>query len=124
MRDKVEASEERLRCAMLAGDVEALSELLDDNMRYVDPAGSIYSKADDIAMHRSRRLEVTSIDPVGTRSIETWDDSAIVCVTVDLAGLFDGAAFFGRFTYSRLWRRRGASWKVVHAHCSAVPAST
>ncbi len=89
-------AEAALRAAMLASDVEALDALLDDHVRYTDQFGSRLSKADDLAPHRSGMLDIQSIDMTGQPEIRGWGDCATVCVTVDLAGLYDGEAFFGR----------------------------
>lgn len=122
--DEILHLEEQLRAAMLKGDVAALSELLDEELEFVDQHGARHSKAADLAMHRSRRIELESIDRVGEALVKSWEDTAIVSVTLDLAGLFDSLAFFGRFTYSRVWHRRNGTWRIVQAHCSAVPATS
>lgn len=124
MRDEpIVAAEAALRAAMLAGDTAALDALLDDDLSFTDQAGNRLSKADDLAVHRSGRLELETIDLVGSPDIRRWGDCATVCVTVDLAGFFDGESFFGRFAYSRVWHERDGRWRVVLAHCSPLPAT-
>jgi Domain of unknown function (DUF4440)/Protein of unknown function (DUF952) len=46
-------AERRLQAAQLAGDVEALDRLLDDRLVAIGPDGARYTKADDLAAHRS-----------------------------------------------------------------------
>ncbi|MCW0199841.1 nuclear transport factor 2 family protein [Sphingopyxis sp.] len=116
-------AESALRAAMLAGDITALDALLDDGLCFTDQAGNRLSKADDLAAHRSRRLELKTIDLVGPTDIRRWGDCATVCVAVDLAGFFDRESFFGRFAYSRVWHERDGRWRVVLAHCSPLPAT-
>mgnify|MGYP003577193201 CR=1 FL=1 len=124
MQDEViAAAEAALREAMLAGDADALDALLDDDLSFTDQAGNRLSKADDLAVHRSGRLELATIDLVGVPEVRRWGDCATVCVTVDLAGFFDGESFFGRFAYSRVWHESDGRWRVVLAHCSALPAT-
>lgn len=124
MQDEpIVAAEAALRTAMLAGDVDALDALLDEDLWFTDQAGNRLSKADDLAVHRSGRLKLETIDLVDPRYIRRWGDCATVCVAVDLAGFFDGESFFGRFAYSRVWHERDGRWRVVLAHCSPLPAT-
>lgn len=122
--EAVTLAEAALRRAMLAGDVEALTDLLADDVCYTDQAGNRLGKADDLAAHRSGVLRLETIDAVDVPDIRLRGDSATVCLTVDIAGLFDGAAFFGRFAYSRVWHLQDGRWRVVLAHCSALPATS
>lgn len=121
--DAVIEAEATLRAAMLASDVAALDALLSDRLCFTDHAGNRLSKGDDLAAHRSGRLRIETIDPVGLPDLRMWGDCATVCLTVDLAGLYDGNAFFGRFAYSRVWSWDGGRWRVILAHCSALPAT-
>lgn len=116
--------EAALRGAMLAGDIAALDALLDDDLCFTDQAGNHLSKTDDLAAHRSRRRELELIDLVGSPDIRRWGDCATVCVTVDLAGFYDGESFFARYACSRVWHARDGRWRVVLAHCSPLPATS
>ena len=121
--DAITEAEAALRSAMLAGDVAALDALLEDTLCFTDQDGKRLSKSDDLAAHRSGLLWIETIEAVASPDIHIRGDSATVCVTVDLAGFYDGAAFFGRFAYSRVWYREAGRWRVVLAHCSALPAT-
>lgn len=122
-QDAIAEAEAALREAMLEGDVAALDDLLDPQVCFTDQFGNRLDKADDLAAHRSGLLKVEAIDAVAPPTIARWGETATVCVTVDLAGFYDGTAFFGRFAYSRVWHRQGERWRVVLAHCSALPAT-
>ncbi len=122
-QDLIMEGEARLRAAMLAGDVAALDALLSDRLCFTDHAGNRFSKNDDLAVHRSGRLRIEAIDPVGAPDIRMWGDCATLCTTADLAGLYDGSAFFGRFAYSRVWSREDGRWRIILVHCSALPAT-
>lgn len=117
-RAAIERVEERLRGAMLSGDVSALDELLGDRMVFTNQAGVRLSKADDIAAHQSGLLRIERLDVVGESIVRLLGDSAVVSVTVDLAGTYDGQSFGGAFAYSRVWHRSGGQWRVEAAHCS------
>ena len=53
--------EERLREAMLIGDVNSLDDLINDNLIFVNHFGQILTKEADIEAHRSRVLNFTDI---------------------------------------------------------------
>lgn len=122
-QEAIIAAEGALRSAMVAGDVAALDELLDDGLCFTDQHGNRLSKHDDLGAHRSGLLQIAAIEPVGLPEIRLFSDIALVCLTVDLAGQYDGAAFSGRFSYSRVWSRQQGKWRVVLAHCSALPST-
>lgn len=123
-KNDIVAAEAALRDAMLAGDVAALDELLDDAVCFTDQNGNRLSKADDLAGHRSGRLVVETIDTVDGVNVRHCGDCAAVTLTADLAGTYDGSAFFGRYAYSRIWHMSGGQWRVILAHCSGLPATS
>lgn len=53
--------EERLRKAMLIGDVDSLDNLINDNLIFVNHFGQILTKEADIEAHRSGLLTFTDI---------------------------------------------------------------
>lgn len=122
--EAIENCEERLRQAMLAGDVPALDELLSDHLVFTNHEGRRLAKSDDLAAHRSGNLRIASIDCRAGALIRRLGNVATVCVSVDLAGTIEASAFFGRFAYSRVWHFEEGRWQVVVAHCSAVPATS
>lgn len=115
---EIEQAEERLRRAMLSSDVGTLAELLGEHAIFTNQVGARLSKADDIAAHQSGLLRIKQLDIRGEPIIRLLGDSAIVCVTVDLAGAYDGQPFGGAFAYSRIWHRSGDQWQIEAAHCS------
>ena len=122
-QETILAAEAALMSAMLAGDAAALDELLEDGLCFTDQHGNRLSKQDDLDAHRSGLLQIGAIEPVGLPEVRLFSDIALVCRTVDLAGVYAGAAFSGRFVYSRVWSRQQGKWRVVLAHCSAVPST-
>ncbi|MFX4876294.1 nuclear transport factor 2 family protein, partial [Acinetobacter baumannii] len=54
----VTATEERLRAAMISEDVQALSELIDENLVFTGPMGKVMTKEEDLEAHRKRRLQI------------------------------------------------------------------
>jgi ketosteroid isomerase-like protein len=117
---EVEQVEKKLRNAMLSSDVETLDGLLSDEIVFTNQDGQRLSKADDLAAHRSGLLSIDRLEPRAEPTIRVIGDSAIVTVTVDLAGTYDGQPFGGAFAYSRMWHRHRDKWRIEAAHCSSV----
>lgn len=120
VRLEIEGAEERLRRAMLASDVALLEDLLSDACVFTNQDGMRLSKADDLTAHRSSLLEIDRLEVRDEPIIRILGNSAIVCVTTELAGAYDGEAFGGVFAYTRLWHRTDGRWRVEAAHCSSA----
>jgi hypothetical protein len=115
------ACETALRRAQLAGDAGELDRLLDDALVFTGPDGAIYGKADDLDAHRKGLIRITRLDPSEER-VQRFGDIAVVSVRMEMIGTFQGSAFAGPFRYTRVWRKQGASWRIVAGHVSAVLA--
>lgn len=111
MDTEIRKHEEDLRVAMLAGDVDALGYLIDEDLIFVGPSGEVLGKEDDLALHRSGRQRLDAVDYVSVR-IVMREKSAVALVTADLSGSFDGVAFSGQFRYCRFWTKTASGWKV------------
>jgi ketosteroid isomerase-like protein len=121
MDTEIRQHEEALRVAMLNSNVEALDSLIADDLIFVGPAGEIFSKQDDLALHRSGRQKLTSAE---WRSVEISlrDQASVTSVTAALEGTFDGAAFSGHFRYCRLWVKAATGWQVLGGSVIALPS--
>lgn len=83
-------------------------------------------KAQDLTAHRSGLLRLERIDAQGPALIRRLGaETAVVIVTLDLAGTYDEQPFEGAFAYSRVWHC-GANdhWRVEAAHCSTAARVT
>ena len=116
--------EARLRDAMLTNDVAALDALLDDELVFVGPGGDLINKAQDLAAHRARRLQLTELT-FGERHVRSHGDACVVIVCATLAGSWDGTPMEGTFRDTRVWTQRQGDWRVLAGHVSAMgPAPT
>jgi hypothetical protein len=114
-------AERRLQAAQLAGDVTALDRLLDDRLRFTfGPDGSVHTKADDLAAHRSGNLAMAGVVEedltvlVDGRTGVTWFLGTV-------AGTFGGTPFTQRVRYTRTWIHDDQhGWRVIAAHVSEV----
>ncbi|EDZ99151.1 conserved hypothetical protein [Burkholderia sp. H160] len=111
--------EEALRSAMLANDVETLTDLLDDELVFTGPDGHVLSKADDLTVHRNRLLRLDQLNLYGVQ-IHRIGEMIMVTTKATLAGHFGSTPFDGEFAYTRLWRQSGANWRIVAGHASKI----
>ncbi|RSC37146.1 nuclear transport factor 2 family protein [Agrobacterium sp. FDAARGOS_525] len=117
---EIERCEQQLREAMLRSDVAQLDLLLSDTLIFINQDGARLTKADDIAAHRTGLLTITALSEKGERIIQSFGDTATVCLTTEVAGEYALQKFVGTFAYSRVWHHKDGRWQVVLAHCSAV----
>jgi ketosteroid isomerase-like protein len=117
--DELRRMEERLRAAMLAGDVAELDALIDDALVFTTMTGEVATKAMDLDAHRSGVLRIHRMDPSELR-IERFGDAAVVSVRMELAGTFADAPFAGPFRYGRVWIRRPQGWRVAAGHVTEI----
>ena len=119
LTDELRQAERRLQAAMLAGDVAALDQLLDDRLIYTGgPDGGCYTKEDDLQVHRSRQLVMTKVVEedltvlVDGRTGVTWFLGM-------LEGTFAGVPTNGRMRFTRTWiHDNDHGWRIVAAHAS------
>ena len=114
--------EARIRAAQLGADVAALDALIDDDLLFTGPDGSLGTKAQDLASHASGAVRFVEHVPTELRIRRVGQDVAIVALRARLAVEVAGAVMRGTFRYTRVWARsaRGA-WRVVGGHVSAIP---
>ncbi|WP_341905732.1 nuclear transport factor 2 family protein [Polaromonas sp. YR568] len=116
---EIEAAEDGLRAAMLAGDVTILDALIDDSLLFIGPDGSVLSKDGDLNLYRSGEQRILAVE-FQDRQIRIREAVASVTVLAFVSGVFKGHAFEGHFRYLRVWQRTSAGWKVVAGTAFAI----
>lgn len=116
---EISRAEEALRAAMLAGDVSALSALIDDRLVFTGPDGTIVNKDQDLSAHASGILKLTGIDltegqfhPVG--------DMGLAATKATLTGTFGDMTIDGIYAYTRLWSRASGKWRVIAGQAARI----
>lgn len=115
--------EERLRIAMLTSNVAELDTLINDRLLFVGPDGSVYSKSDDLELHRSGTTQFTCIEFVDIQ-VERYESTAVSIVLANSTGNFKGTSFGGYSRYTRTWVFGSKGWQVVSGSVCAVAALT
>jgi len=101
---------------MLAGDVAALDQLLDDRVIATGPDGRRFTKSDDLELHQSRTLVIHHLAEEELSTIVAGD-TGVTLVLLTLTGTQDGHEFSARLRYTRTWTRHGnGRWRVLAAH--------
>lgn len=118
--DELREAERRLQTAQLAGDTVALEQLLDDRLIFIGPDSKVYTKQDDLHLHRSRQQVLTKVleeDLI----VLVEGHTGVTWFLGTLEGTFIGTPFAARLRYTRTWiHDDDHGWRVVAAHASLV----
>ncbi len=120
--NELRSAERRLQAAQLASDVPALDDLLDDRLVFTGPDGALYTKQDDLRVHRTRTQVIDTLHEEDL-SVLVAGDTGITWFLGRLHGSIDGTPFEARMRYTRTWVHDAArGWRIIAAHASFVPA--
>jgi hypothetical protein len=118
--DELRAAERRLQAAQLASDVDTLDELVDERLIFTGPDARLYTKQDDLRVHRTGEQRMTRVDEEDLRVLVAGD-AGVTWFLGTLAGTVSGEPFTARVRYTRTWVRDSGAWRLIAAHVSAVP---
>jgi len=122
---EIVALESELRSAQLAGDVNVLDKLIADELLFTGPDGSVSTKAQDIAAHRSGAVRFRAHEPEELRIRRVGADVAVTALRARLVVEVGGTLSAGVYRYTRVWaRERGGEWRVVGGHVSELRPSS
>ncbi|MFI7598907.1 nuclear transport factor 2 family protein [Actinoplanes sp. NPDC049681] len=120
MDHELRDAERRLQAAQVASDVPELDRLLDDRLIFTGPDGRLYSKADDLRVHREGTQVIDSLDEEHL-DVVVAGDTGVTWFLGRLTGSIDGTPFDARMRYTRTWIRDDArGWRILAAHASVV----
>src|SRR5690349_13028363 len=120
IEDEILACEADLRQAQLTGDIAMLDRLLDDVLVFTSFDGTLATKKDDLALHRSGRLRITRMDPAD-RNLLHLGPTSVVSVLMNTEAVVDGSPVTAKMRYTRVWHKRPEGWRLVAGHMSLVP---
>ena len=116
------ALEARLRTAQLDADIATLDALIDDDLLFTGPDGTLGTKAQDLESHGSGVVRFHEHEPTELRIRRVGADVVIVALRARLAVAVAGTIVRGVYRYTRIWARGPTgTWRVVGGHVSAVP---
>lgn len=111
--------EERLRKAMINGDIENLERLISDELSFVSPFGQIITKKDDIDSYRSGQMNVTDIHFLNQKII-LLQGVAVTITQANVKAIVAGEHREDEMCYTRVWNKEKNELNVISGHCSFV----
>ena len=118
---EIVALEAQLRAAQLAADVSALDALIADELLFTGPDGSVGTKEQDLAAHRSGAVRFRAHEPEELRVRRVGADVAVTALRARLVVAVGGELAQGTYRYTRVWaRQRAGEWRVVGGHVSEI----
>ena len=119
-RDNVVEAENKLFSAQLVSDVDALDQLLHDDLIAVSPTGEIVTKEMDLDSHRAKTMIVEDAS-TEINDIKITGDTALSIVTLTAKGKVMETPLEGKFRYFRVWKRFDGALKVIGASFMQLP---
>ncbi len=119
-RENVVEAENKLFSAQLVSNVEALDQLLHDDLIAVSPTGEIVTKEMDLASHRAKTMIIEDAS-TEINDIRITGDTALSIVTMTAKGKVMGTPLEGKFRYFRVWKRFDGTLKVIGASFMQLP---
>ena len=110
--EEIKKVEDSLMQAMLNSDVNALDNLIFDDLIFTDHTGRIVSKAEDLEAHRAGHVGIELIEP-SEQLIKVYGQTSIVSVLIKLKGRYLEQPFEGTIRYTRTWLKRDGAWQIV-----------
>lgn len=105
-------AEEQLRQALLTDDIQALEQLLHDDLVFTDQTGIVVGKQEDLNAHASGALKMTEYEILET-IVRLYGEMAISVVKEHLAVLVQGTPVSGEYRYTRIWLFDQNRWQIV-----------
>lgn len=117
MEQSLKMAERRLQAAQLAGDVDALDELLDDRMIFTFGADT-FTKDNDLELHRTGAQTITTLEEEQL-TVLVEGATGITWFLGTVEGTTQNAPFAARMRYTRTWIHDDSrGWRIIAAHAS------
>jgi len=104
--------ENQLFEAMKSADIEALDNLLHNDLLFIIPSGEVINKEKDLESYRTGNLKIIELQP-DVEHLNIIDDVAIINLKLKLNGSFSGDPFEAQFRYIRFWKEFEDGIKVI-----------
>lgn len=111
--DQLLDAERALQQAQFDSDVEALAELLHDDLRFLSPSGIVVGKEDDLQLHSSGELKFLMSNTLRTE-VFVKDGAGMSFATIELEVESDGNVVRGTYAYTRHWIFQDSRWQMIY----------
>jgi ketosteroid isomerase-like protein len=106
--------------AVVRNDSAFHDRILADDYTGTDADGSIYTKAQEIAVLKSGELEITSCVHHELK-VRVYGDAAVVTGLSTTKGTYKGKEFDWRLRWTDTWVKLTGHWQCVAEHSSLAP---
>lgn len=118
---QIEALEQRLYRAQIAGSTSDIEPLLSADLRYLHSTGIAETRSTYLAGVAKRLYEYGRIESRGVR-LHVSEDLAIQDGVVEMTVSAQGAPkTLIHLLYCLVWRREGAHWKLLYRQATRIP---
>lgn len=105
-------AEQRLVQAQKTHDVAALEELLHNDLLFIGPSGTVFTKSMDIESHRIGSMLIEKMEAT-VEQVNMIGDNAVTVVIAEVSGAVGEKRVDGTIRYIRVWKRCDDGWKVI-----------
>ena len=112
-------AEQQLREAMLTANMSQLNQLIHDDLLFNIPTGQTITKAADLDAYRQGHMKLTGLT-FSDQQVSVTGNTAVVAVTVQMAGTFMNNPLDGRYSFLRVWKQSETGWQVIAGSSSAL----
>ncbi len=113
IEEQIQECEQRLYRAQLESNVDELDALIADDLLFSGPNGHLFTKEDDLRMHRDGSMKVLTFEPLDTKINVSAPTIAVCTVLARVSGILQGSALEGTFRYMRVWQENSGQWRIV-----------
>lgn len=112
--------ESALKNAQLNSDLRKLDELISDDLLFIGPGGSLFTKVDDLASHASGAVSFRENETIDVPARRISSNAWFVVHRAQLTVMAHGSITSGDYAYSRVWvSESDGFWRVRCGHLSA-----
>lgn len=123
MKEQIQQLEEQLNAALVGAKLDVLETLVSDNFIFTDHMGVVHSKAEELALHASKYVDVQSIVSSGKQIIVTGQ-TAVVSDQVDMQGEYDSIQSSSVFKSTRVWGQVDSdNWQLLAIHMTLLDST-
>jgi ketosteroid isomerase-like protein len=105
--------------AMLRKDVSFSEKLQAPDFLFIDPAGMIHTKEQDLAIARSGDLKFESFS-LDEMKVRVYGDAAVVTGLSTVKGAFKTMDISGKYRWTDVFVKRDGKWQLVNAQLTPV----
>ena len=105
--------------ALVKKDFATLERLVSNDWTLIDTEGTVWSKAQSIAVLKSGE-DVVSAFAVSDLKVRVYGDAAVVTGVSIAKETLKGKDVSGAYRFTDTWVKRGASWLCVATHSSKI----